>query len=227
MFTLAACAVLAAAAWLCRRHCARVASERSSLLEPLATLFDEPADRGVDRAGFATLTGRYRGRPIHLSLVADSLAFRRLPQLWCRIEVRVRIGGTQTLSILRRSTNVEFYSPASDMPIHHDVPAAWPQDTLIRGSETSWPLLDRLAMPAGTLLADPRLKEILVTPRGLRVSIQACEGERGAYLLMRGNRFAYEQIAPRNLLETLDAAVDLSAALQHQESCDARLSAEP
>lgn len=227
MFYLAACVILATAALLCRRHSARVASERRTLLDSLLPFFDTPPDRGIDRAGFATLTGRYRACPIHLSLLADSLAFRRLPQLWCRIEVRVPLGGTETLSIVRRSTNVEFYSPASDLPARHEVPATWPQDTLIRGSELSRSLLDQLAIQAGTLLADPRLKEILVTPRGLRISIQACEGDRGAYLLMRGNRFAYEQIAPRSLLETLDAAVDLSAALQHQEPCDARLSVDP
>ncbi|GEP10359.1 hypothetical protein [Methylobacterium gnaphalii] len=227
MLTLAACAVLAMAAWLCRRHSVRVAHERRNLLGSLAPLFDAPPDRGVDRAGFATLTGRYRACPIHLSLLADSLAFRRLPQLWCRIEVRVPIAGTQALAVLRRSTNVEFYSPAADMPARHEVPVGWPQDTLVRGTAQSRPLLDRLTAPAGKLLADPRLKEILVTPRGLRISIQACEGERGAYLLMRGNRFAYEQISPQNLLKTLDAAVDLSAALQYQEPCDARLPAQP
>ena len=46
-------------------------------------------------------------------------------------------------------------------------------------------LLDRMAPTLGAILADPRIKEIAVTPKGLRLVRQAGEGRRGEHLLLR------------------------------------------
>ena len=211
--SLASLAIALAAALLCRRQTLRAAAVRRDLLRDCAGLFDETPTRAVDRAGYGTLSGRYRGLPVRLSLLAEALVFRRLPQLWCRIELRTAIGGTERLGIVRRPANVAFDAAASELPVCHDVPAAWPADTLVRGTRRSGGLLAILADRAGPLLADPRLKEILVTPRGLRVAMQVCEGQRGAYLLMRASRFASDRVAPGQVLGALDGVVDLAHAL--------------
>ncbi|MEA1833871.1 hypothetical protein U8607_17430 [Methylobacterium durans] len=219
MLTLAALAVILLAGcailWCGRRGSA----ERAAMLRPCASLLAEPAE-GRDLSGFGTLDGLFEGVPVSIRLIPEAVAFRRLPQLWLSVSVHVPTGQPATLDVLRRVAGAEFYAPAAELPRRFPVPEGWPGDAYLRGSRDAAALVDRTGALFARLLADPRVKESLVTPRGLRIVSQLCEGERGAYLLLRESRFPVRQVEPETLRPHLVRATGLARHLIHEGVAD-------
>lgn len=188
------------------------ALRRAARLDACADLLDGCV-RSIDRSGDPVLRGRYGAAAAALRVFAEQLAFRRLPQLWLAATVRADLGTSATLDLVRRPTGAEFFSAGLALPRRWAPPEGWPQDTRICGSADAGALLaaltDRLAAP----LADPRLKSILVTPRGVRIVRQAAQGSRGAYLLFRDMRFPKASVARHDAAAALDLALQIAAAL--------------
>ncbi len=210
-----------AAAGFCWSRNRAAAAWRAGLLSDGTRLL-RAARLGRDRAGFATLDGRFGAFEARLRLIPEALVFRRLPQLWLSVTLRAPLPAGMTLDVLRRPAGAEFYAP-DDLPARFPAPPGWPADTLVRGTRGAEALLARAAPALDTILADPRVKEVLLTPKGLRLVLQASEGTRGAYLLLRGIRFPLKRIPPETLCLGLEAARDLALVLS--EPPDARLAA--
>jgi len=75
------------------------------------------------------------------------------------------------------------------------------------------------------IFSDPRVKEAVATPRGVRVVRQAAEGARGAHLLLRQSDFPISAVAPDSVLEAVADADALREALDWAERQPARLTA--
>lgn len=190
-----------------RRRLKADSNARRALLCRCLPLVEDGAIH-VEPDGWSALRGRRGGRAVRVVPFCDNLAFRRLPQLWLSIDVEADLSALGALDVVRRAANVEFYAAADDFPLRLDVPPQWPQDTLVKGrSARAGETLARLAAPGAEILADARVKEILVAPKGLRVTRQLRQGERGAYLLLRQNRFELSPLAPAEL-EPLIASVE-------------------
>jgi hypothetical protein len=209
MIDLLALPILGAAGYALHRRSLAAAAERAWMLQPCAGLLAEPV-HGRDRTGYGRLAGRFQGVPVEIRIIPEALVFRRLPQLWLSVSVHRATGFAGTLDILRRVAGAEFYAPAADLPARYPVPPGWPGETLVRGSRRAGELLLRAGAPIATILAEPRVKEVLLTPRGVRIVSQLCEGERGAYLLLRETRFPITQVDPERLQPLLAQAADLA-----------------
>jgi hypothetical protein len=209
MIDLLALPILGAAGYALCRRALTASAERAGMLRPCAGLLAEPVE-GRDPTGFGTLSGRFAGLPVVIRLIPEAMAFRRLPQLWLSVSVHHPTGVRGTIDVLRRVVGAEFYAPADGLPARYDVPDAWPGETLVRGSPGAEPLLARASESVASILAEPRVKEVLLTPRGVRIVGQLCQGERGAYLLLRENRFPLTQVDPEQLEPLLAQATDLA-----------------
>jgi hypothetical protein len=60
---------------------------------------------------------------------------------------------------------------------------------------------------------DPRMKELVITPRGVRLVYQAAQGERADYLVLRQARFAQERGDAELVKSLLDRAIAIAAAV--------------
>lgn len=188
---------------------------RADLLSDCAGRLAAPR-LGRDRAGFATLRGRYAGTAVDVRLVPDTLVHRRLPQLWLQVTLRTPLPTGCVLDVLRRPAGAEFYAP-DHLPNRYPVPEAWPPDTPVRGTAGADSLHARLAPVLAQILMDPRVKEVLFTPDGLRLTLQASQGTWGTYLLLRGSRFPIERVSPELFDGILDAARRLLLALSETD----------
>ncbi|CAO4170306.1 DUF2470 domain-containing protein [Methylorubrum populi] len=211
MLPLAAALIALAAAALCWRRQRYAAAWRAGLLARCAAEVEAPR-LGRDRAGFATLRGRYHGAAVDVRLIPDTLVHRRLPQLWLQLTLRLPLAEAATLDILRRPAGAEFYTP-DNLPARWPVPASWPADTLVRGTRNAGDLLARVEPALAPILADPLVKEVLLTREGLRLTVQASEGARGAYLLLRGSHFALAQMPPERFRPLLHEGLRLARSL--------------
>lgn len=189
----------------------REAAWRGGLLDDCAGQLAAPR-LGRDRAGFATLGGRVSQAAVDVRFVPDTLVHRRLPQLWLQVTLRTPLATGAILDVLRRPAGAEFYAP-DQLPIRFPAPETWPPDTLVRGTAGAEALLARAAPALSRILADPRVKEVLVMPDGLRLTVQASQGARGTYLLLRGIRFPLARLAPELLDGALRDGLDLVQTL--------------
>lgn len=165
--------------------------------------------------GFPVLTGRHRGHPAEFRLLADTIQVRKLPVLWLLMTLRRPLPLPGTLDLVLRATSSDFYSPHHDLPETLQPSAGWHEHLTVRSDNAAgtraW--LDRLEPAMDRLRSDDRVKEILLTPKGVRLVWRACESERGHYLLTRQPRFHFGALTTHAGRYLLGWADDLSDAL--------------
>ena len=206
---LAAASVVAVAYVGVRDHRA-AKSARRGVLDRCAGALDS-VERGYAADGFPRLTGRHRGSEIRVDLLCDTMTIRRLPQLWMSTTLLDRNPDLPSFAILVRPAGTEFYSLTSRFEDRLDTPEGFPDEVLIRGDEGAQRLLDELREPLAGILADARVKEVAVTPRGLRIVRQAAEGKRGDHLLLRQSVFEDPSVPHADLARVLDGLQSLRA----------------
>ncbi|MEZ5875857.1 MAG: hypothetical protein R3D30_13915 [Hyphomicrobiales bacterium] len=168
--------------------------------------------------GFPRLLGSHCGNRVHLELIPDTMVLRRLPQLWASLTLIDSLVGVPSLAILVRPAGYEFYSLTSSLSCALDPPTSFPSEVLVRGSDArAAQLLEQLSPQLATILADPRVKEIAVTNRGLRVISQVGEGRRGEHLLLRQAVFDDASVQPNELAKRLEELEGLWATLGRHE----------
>jgi hypothetical protein len=155
--------------------------------------------------GFPSLIGSCRGRSVHVELIPDTMVIRRLPQLWLSITLLDAATDIPSLGVLVRPAGYEFYSLTGRLTYALEPPAGFPREVLVRGSGArAEQLLRRLSEQLTSNLADPRVKEIAMTSKGLRIISQAAEGRRGEHLLLRQAVFDDAGVPARELIKRLE-----------------------
>lgn len=194
-------------------HRIRLKATRSKLYEPVYDLFD---DYKVTQVGllYPELSGHYRGHAFKLDTVIDTLTFRKVPVLWLRVTLLAPVSGIATLDILVRSQNVEFYSPSNDLPHQIRTPAGWPADAMIRTDDPA--LVPDLAIVDRhvRMFDRPETKELLVTPKGVRIVHLLDQAQRAEYLVLRQADFPNARITMDGLRDIMDRTIALYDDLQ-------------
>ena len=196
-----------------REHRAAIAARRGLLDDCSAALDRSALTHG--EAGFPKLAGSHRGRGVQVELLLDTMTIRRLPQLWLSTTLLDRHPGLPGLALLLRHCGTEFYSLTSHFPRRLDTPCELPEGVLIRGDAGADRLLAALTPVLAEILDDPRVKEIAITERGLRIVRQAAEGKRGEHLLLRQSTFENARVPSADLagiLAQLHAMRDIIGA---------------
>lgn len=162
---------------------------------------------------YPVLRGTLRdGRQATLDLISDTMVTRRLPQLWLRITIHLDMPRAwPRLGVLARPTGSEYYAVVHGLDTWIEPPPST-LSLLMRGDvearDERWqPLRDGLA----ALVANPKVKEVALTPKMIRVVFQAAEGERGAHLVLRQARFAMNTVPEATIRQALDVAAAISS----------------
>ena len=203
-------------AWIYRRDKRRFEAERAMLFEDARGLLTE-AEQTRAPNEYPRIHGRYHGHAVAIDAVLDTIAVRKLPSLWLRVTVLTELPFAGTCDVLARAHNVEFYSPASTLDHVLALPAGWPDHLTVKSDNPE-------AMPPEAILTrhirvfdDPQLKELLVTPRGVRLVRQAAQGARAEYMVLRQAAFGPVKVPREQLQALLDAAVALAEALKAEK----------
>lgn len=212
---------MAACAWLAlfgiREHSTAMNARRRLLDEAGDVLSKAELTIGPDQ--FPVVLGDIDdGRRVKIELVADTLITRRLPQLWLKVTVYETTPRRRPLiGALARPTGGEYYSLVHDMK-EWMAPPKIGASILMRGdgSATPWQA-DEVRRHFGALLADTRVKEAVISPNGVRVMIQAAEGERAAHLFLRQSRFSIATVPAESIRTAIAMAVALAAVLPEPE----------
>ena len=210
---IACLAALGVVLWIYRRDKNRFERERAGLFEDVRGLL---TDAEITRAPneYPKLRGRYRGYEVAIDAVVDHMAVRKLPSLWLRTTVLTPIPYLGTCDVMARAHNVEFYSPSGDLDHVLKLPAGWPDHLTVKTDDPDTMAPEETLTRHIPVFDDPRVKERLVTPRGVRLVRQAAQGSRAEYLVLRQALFGAVRIPREQLTAMLDAAIALADDLQ-------------
>lgn len=203
---------LAGLLWLVNRERSALWRRRQAVLADCQQLF-ERAERVDGVAGFPRLTGEIAGRPVVVEMLPDTMTLRRLPQLWLSLTVMMPLPGGAAFGVLARPNGSEFYARTPDLPVRLEPPAGLPEDVSVRGRRRGAAFLAQAGQAVADLMADARVKEVLVTPAGLRVIFQAAEGQRGPHLLLRQCDFGEDRFDPAVFMRLYDGLEEIARAV--------------
>ena len=213
---LGLCVLCLIALWLVyRRDRAKKKAVRGSYFDDCRSLF---ADCRVDQddIDFPVLEGIYGGHRVRLEPVVDHMAVRKLPSLWLKATLLAELPMAGTIDFLVRPQNTEFYSPSEQLPRTLKIPAGWPQHALLRTDITYRSPPVEFLTPHIPMFDDPKTKELVVSPRGVRIVYQASQGERAYYMVLRQPEFGEARLSvtlARRLLEQAIAVYNSAAML--------------
>jgi hypothetical protein len=174
--------------WLWRRDQRATADCRGQFFDDCVGLLAEATLR-AGSLGYPVLCGRWQGLAVEAEPVVDCLGVRKLPALWLKVTVLAPVVTTATLDLMMRPLGVEFFSPHDSLPYRLETPAGWPERAILRSDDPAGlPHLYILDAHVG-MFAQSEAKELLISPKGVRIVWQADEAERSDFLLLRQARF--------------------------------------
>lgn len=214
--SLTAAAGLGVSAHMAWRDHRRAMARRASLFDDCRT--QQPGARvSVQATGFPRIDFPHALGLVRAELIPDTMTIRRLPQLWLSVTLFQKNRGQASFAVLVRPSGGDDYALVHRFENRLEPPPGLPSEIIIRGDgEAAQSLVDRLAAPLGDILADPRVKEIAATPRGLRITTQSSEGRRGEHLLLRQAVFDDAEVAPGDLADAVARLATLASALSVQ-----------
>lgn len=215
---LVACAGVVAVSYLAWREHNRRQTRHRAIFDPILGRFENPK-LSFAGSGLPLLEGTYRDLRLRLELIPDTMTIRRLPQLWLSLTaigpLPLRNAG---LAGLVRPSGADYYSLTEKMTQRLDIPASFPQEMWLRGESLhARKTLDKITGVASRILAEPKVKEIAATERGVRMVYQLAEGQRGNYLLLRQSEFVEPQLTGDLLDSLVGDIADLRQALSRRD----------
>lgn len=179
------------------------AQSRAGYFDAVKPLF-EGGETRVQPTGFPRMTGRREGLAFDLQAIPDTLTFRKLPALWVLVTLPEPLPLEATLDLLARPSGNEPFTKFATLPQSLPTPANLPKEIAIRTEDaTRIPPPDLIAAHA-ELFQDPRVKELVLSPKGLRIVILAEEADRGRYLIFREAEMGGTPLPPSRLEPLLD-----------------------
>ena len=159
-------------------------ANRAAYFSAAVALFDTTTTR-IEPTGFARMAGGQDGLTYDLQAIPDSLTYRKLPALWVMLTLTEPTPLRTTLDVMIRPTLREPFSNFRQLSDEVALPAGFPADCALRCDDAGLlPPIELLAR-YGFLFADPAVKELVMSPKGLRIVILAEEANRSGYLLFR------------------------------------------
>lgn len=205
-------ALAAGYGWRLRRAGVARSRAQAAYFEQAAGLLEAPALM-PQPSGFPRLSGRWQDRPFQLKVLPDMLSFRKLPALWLMVTLPAPQPLPGEARIMARPSGQEDFSTFATLPLQAPLPAAFPDDTALR-------LSDPAAMPPAGLLAriaplmaDSQVKEVVLSPKGLRLTLLAEEAARAPYLLYREAELGLAPLALATARRAMERLITLERAL--------------
>lgn len=176
---------------------------RAAYFDAVKPLFDGGETR-IEPTGFPRMTGRRAGLAFDLQAVPDTLTFRKLPALWLLVTLPEALPLAATLDLMARPSGNEPFTRFNTLPQSLHTPTHLPKDIAIRTDDASRVPPSELIDRHADLFADPRVKELVLSPKGLRIVILAEEADRSRYLIFREAEMGRTPLTPARLEPLLD-----------------------
>jgi hypothetical protein len=208
--------VAAIVSWMTWRESVRLGRLRRQMLDAASGVVTDVSETQLP-TGFVKLTGTYRGAPVVLEPVVDTLSVRKLPVLWLMATVPAPVAVGGTFDLLMRASGTEVFSRYHQLAHSIDVPEGFPEWAGIRSDDPGGlPPFDVISRYLQRF-RDGHGKELLITPKGLRMVVMVDQADRGGYLIFRDTRFETATVTAEFVRGILDDLHALRADLAEKQ----------
>jgi hypothetical protein len=176
---------------------------RAGYFDAVKPLFTGGETR-IQPTGFPRMTGHRAGLAFDLQVIPDTLTFRKLPALWVLVTIPEPLPMKATLDLMARPLGTEPFTRFATLPQSLPTPPDLPKDLSIRTDDASTLSPIDLITRHADLFTDPRVKELVISPKGLRIVFLAEEADRGRYLIFREAEMGMTPLTPDRLAPILD-----------------------
>jgi hypothetical protein len=197
-----------------RREDAKRADMGRFLFAPVFPILDAADLQRGKTAGVWTLTGRYHDHSFQLKAVADTLATRKLPSLWLMVTLPGPLPISETTNLMMRAAGVSSFSNFDFLPHTLDLPSGFPEQATIRSDAPTSGAVVALMKHHLEIFHFGRGKEFLISPKGLRITVQLAEGDRARYGVFREANFTGTTIEATLASQLMDTLINLRNDIQ-------------
>lgn len=202
---------LAALGWrlvhIFRRKQRQKAAATKFLFAEVLEVVEEPVfeQRGADE--YPRLSGTYRGFPVQIYPLVDTLATRRLPALWLMVTLQDKLPVNAHFDLMMRPAGPTTFSNFDHLPHTLEPQEGFPEQAVIRTDNAEDVLPAPLIAPQLEPFFGPRAKELLITQTGVRIVWLLAEAERARYGVLRQAEFGEVQIEGQLARDILDRLI--------------------
>lgn len=212
-----ALAVILHLAWLVRvsRNKARMALAADAA--SIRAAIPDATDVSDGTAGVAVWAGSWNGERAQVRTIVDTLAIRKLPARWLSVTITEPVAVPGTFDMMMRPGSPTTFSNFDHL--EHTLPkvTALPAEAVLRTDRrgVAFPQ-DVIAAHAG-IFAEGRAKELLITPKGVRIVWLLAQADRARYGVFRQAAFGDTRLDPELIEVLLAAASSLRHAINQRE----------
>lgn len=196
--------LFAAIAWHLRGRAQARVAVRAGYFAAVAPEFSNLRQAVAD-TGFPRLSGVWQGDTFDLQAVPDTLTFRKLPALWLLVTLPAPLPLRGTLDMLLRPMGTEPFTHFMQLATQIATPPGLPPEAVLRCDDpTALPPADLVARHVAGL-DKTRLKELVISPKGVRIVWLMEEADRTRYLIFRDAEMGATALPPAQLRPLLTA----------------------
>lgn len=159
--------------------------------------------------------GRYRGEIFQFLTITDTLSVRKLPSLWLMVTLQKPQSIPATFDMMMRPAAQTTFSKFDFLPHTLALPEDFPLGAVLRGDRQLPAPLDAMRHALG-LFRNKHGKELLLSPKGLRIVVQIAESDKARYGVYREARFADAQVDAALATEIMNTLLQLDKELMAQ-----------
>lgn len=194
------------------------AARRAAFLDDVQTLFSGGLKK-LNPDGFPRISGTYRDLTFDIQAVPDTLNVRKLPSLWLLVSLPEALPVRATFDLMMRPRGVELFSRHAELPVQMAPDPGFPADCSVRTDAPALLPPRQLLLKHTAIFEDPLAKELVISPRGLRIVWLTEEANRGRYLLFRDSEMGLEPFPAARVKPLLDYLIALREdLLAHPET---------
>ncbi|BCM18047.1 hypothetical protein [Mesorhizobium sp. J8] len=204
-------------AWLARASRNRAKAALAADMASVRSIVPDAADISDGAAGVVTWAGTWNGQRVQLRTIVDTLATRKLPTRWLSVSITEPVAVPGVFDMMMRPNSATTFSNFDHLP--HTLPKVlgFPADAVLRTDRRGVAFPQDLIAAHTEIFAESRAKELLITPKGVRIVWLLAEAERTRYGVFRQAAFGDAGIDPALIERLLEAASTLRQAINRRE----------
>ncbi|TPN52047.1 hypothetical protein FJ981_17585 [Mesorhizobium sp. B1-1-4] len=168
-------------------------------------------------AGVVTWEGSWNGQRVQLRTIVDTLATRKLPARWLSVSITEKTVVPGTFDMMMRPGSPTTFSNFDHLDHTLPKPPGFPAEAVLRTDRRGVRFPQNIIADHLEPFSEGRAKELLITPKGVRIVWLLAEAERARYGVFRQAAFGDAQIDPALISRLLVSLSGLRDAINRNE----------
>lgn len=204
-------------AWLARRSRNRASAVLAADEASIRIVIADATNVSDGTAGVITWEGSWNDRRVQLRTIVDTLATRKLPARWLSVSITEKVAVSGTFDMMMRPGSPTTFSNFDHLD--HTLPKApgFPAEAVLRTDRRGARFPQGIIASHLDVFAEGRAKELLITPKGVRIVWLLAEAERARYGVFRQAEFGGARLDPVLIERLLSSASALRDAINKNE----------